>query len=397
MQARYDVVIAGGAAVGSSIAYHLAASPDFDGTVLVVERDSSYSTCATGRSWGVFRQQFTTAESIQMSLYGGDFYHHVADHLAVDGDVPDLGLVEAGLLLLADEANWATVKVSHALQCEHGAAVELLTPDELLERFPELSVDGVVGASFGYRNEGWIDPMSLLNAFRRKARALGSQYVVDEVVSLSRHGRRITGVELRDGGIVEAGVVVNAAGIQAAAVAAMAGIDLPVVPYQMDTFVFDCARAVDHRTLTVDPSGLILRPEGRGFITSLPPGPEGDPWTFDLEVDYEDFEARVWPLLAARIPAFESVKMRSAWAGAFEYNTFDRNAILGPHPEVDGLLFANGFSGHGLQHSPATGRAITELIAHREYRSLDLRCFGFERIIENRPMVEVYAFGSRPT
>ena len=329
-----------------------------------------------------------------MSLYGGAFYRNVADHLAVDGEVPDLGLVEAGLLLLADESTWGPVQAGHALQREHGAAVELLDPDELHARFPELRVEGIAGASFGTRNEGWIDPMSLLNAFRRKARSLGVEYAKDEVVSLAQTGGRITGVGLGDGGTVEAGVVVNAAGLQAAALAAMAGIELPVRPYQIDTFVFDCARDVHHPALTVDISGLLIRPEGSGFIASVPPGPANDPWTFDLEVDYQDFEARVWPALAARFPAFEAVKMRSAWAGAFEYNTFDQNAIIGPHPEVEGLLFANGFSGHGLQHSPATGRAIAELVVHGHYQTLDLGCFAFDRILDNRPVVEAYAFGS---
>ncbi len=225
---------------------------------------------------------------------------------------------------------------------------------------------------------------------RQSVYLLGVQYLNDEVVDVERVADRVTGVRLAKGGGVAAGLVVNAAGMHAAKVAGMAGLELPVGPHKVYTFVFDCQQEVAHRPLTIDVSGLVFRPEGTGFISIFQEGASEESRCFDFEVDYERFETLLWPILAHRVPAFEAIKMRRAWAGHYDHNFFDHNAILGPHPEVAGILFINGFSGHGLQQSPAAGRALAELITFGAYQSLDLRLFSYDRIAKGEPIPEAY-------
>ena len=387
MAQGFDVAIAGGGVMGSAIAYFLASDPGFRGRVLVVERDPSYATCATTRSWGGFRQQFSTSENVRMSMFGAAFFREAADRLAVGEDRPELGLRLQGYLFLASAAGAPQLAANVRLQCELGARIELLDLATLTARFPWLSSDNVACGAFG-PEEGWIDPHALLHAFRRKAISLGVEYRRDEVVGLERVGRRVTGLRLASGESAAAGTVVDAAGPQAAVIAAMAGLELPVRPRKRMTFVFDCRTDLSAAPLTIDPTGVAFRPEGGGYIGIVSPPEENDPDSADLELDHAPFEEIVWPTLAARVPAFEEIRLKSAWAGWYDYNVFDQNALLGPHPEVDGLLFCNGFSGHGIQQSPAAGRAIAELILHGGYRSLDLARFGLARVLEGRPLYE---------
>ncbi len=389
MAQGFDVAIAGGGVMGSAIAYFLASDPGFRCRVLVVERDPSYATCATTRSWGGFRQQFSTPENIRMSLFGAAFFHEAAERLAVGAERPDLGIRTQGYLFLASASGAAQLAANVRLQRELGANVQLLDPAALAQRFPWLARDGLASGAFG-PEEGWIDPHALLHAFRRKAISLGVEYRRDEVVGLEREDRRVTGLRLASGERVPARIVVNAAGPQAAAIATMAGLALPVRPRKRMTFVFDCRTDLRAAPLTIDPTGVAFRPEGGSYLGIVSPPEESDPDSADLELDYAPFEETIWPTLAARIPAFEEIKLKSAWAGWYDYNLFDQNALLGPPPEVDGLLFCNGFSGHGIQQSPAAGRAIAELVLHGGYRSLDLARFGLARVLDGRPLTEAH-------
>lgn len=383
----YEVAIAGGGAMGSAVAYFLASDPAFRGRILVVERDPSYSTAATTRSWGGFRQQFSTPENVRMSAFGAAFFREAPERLAVDGERPDLGLRVGGYLFLASAAGADLLAANVRLQQSLDAPVELLDPGALAARFPWLSTEGVAAGAFG-REDGWIDPHALLQAYRRKAISLGVEYRRDEAAGLLREGRRVNGLALASGARILASVVVNAAGPHAGALAATAGLELPVRPRKRMTFVFDCRADLSSAPLTIDPTGVAFRPEGTGYIGIVSPEEANDPDSSDLEPDYAPFEETIWPTLAARVPAFAAIKLRSAWAGWYDYNTFDQNAILGPHPEVDGLLFCNGFSGHGIQQSPAAGRAIAELILRGRYVSLDLTRLGAARILEKRPLFE---------
>ena len=388
MTRSVDIAIVGGGAMGSAIAYFLMADPAFDGTVLVVERDPSYADCATTRSWGGIRQQFSTRENIEMSLFGVDFVRKAATLLAVGGEAPDLGFKEQGYLFLASPAGLAVLERNVALQQSLGAQVALLRPDEIAARFPWMTVEGLAAGAFGPANEGWIDPAGLLQGFRRKARALGAVYETDEAVAIRRDGNRVTGLTLKEGGETACGARVNAAGPQAGRVAALAGVDLPVGPRKRMSYVFDCREDLSRAPLTIDANGVTFRPEGSQYIGIVSPPADEDPDCDDLELDYRLFEEVIWPSLAARVPAFEAIKLTGAWAGHYDYNSFDQNAILGPHPEIAGLFFCNGFSGHGIQQSPAAGRALAEHLIHGAYRSLDLSQLGYARIPEGRPVRE---------
>jgi len=388
MARSYEVVIAGGGIMGAATAYFLTADPDFHGRVLIVERDPTYTGAATTRSWGGLRQQFSTAENIRMSLFGVDFVRRASALLAVAGEAPDLAFRERGYLFLAGPAGQAVLERNLALQRRLGATVERLMPEALTARFPWLDTTGVTAAGFGPVNEGWIDPNALLQGLRRKALAQGAEQVVDTVIGVERHGNRVRGVMLRDGGEISCATVVNAAGPQAGALAALAGVDLPVRPRKRTTFVFDCRTEIEGMPLTIDVTGVAVRPEGAQFIAIVSPPAAEDRDAEDLEPDYPLFESTIWPALARRIPAFAEIKLTGAWAGHYDFNTFDQNAILGWHPDCRGLMLCNGFSGHGLQQAPAAGRAVAELIVHGAFRSLDLSALAYERIVAGQPLRE---------
>ncbi len=281
------------------------------------------------------------------------------------------------------------LRASHAIQRAHGAEVALLSPAELRARYDWLSTDGLAGGSLGLAREGWFDGYALLQALKRGAQAAGAVYRQGEAVELVRAGDRIAAVRLADGDTIACDGAVNAAGPWAARIAALAGIDLPVRARRRSVFVVACRSPLPNCPLLIDPTGVWMRPEGARFICGVSPPPDRDPDDAPLEPEDWLFEDIVWPALAARVPAFEAIKQVSAWAGYYEYNTLDQNGLVGRHPAVANLFFANGFSGHGIQQSPAVGRAVAELIAHGRYRSLDLTPLGVERVIANAPLREL--------
>ena len=377
-----SVAVIGGGAVGSSIAWHLAGDPTFAGKVTVIERDPTYARASSALSASSIRQQFSTPLNIHLSRYGIGFLRRARELLDVD-----LGLKEPGYLFLASAAGEAVLRANHAIQKGEGCAVELLDPAALRRRFPVLSTDGIALASHGTANEGWFDGPALMQAFRHKARERGADYLHDEVVGLSP--RKVT---VRSGRVLSPDTIVIAAGPWSGEVAALAGLQLPVEPRKRYVYVIDSREASDalHRApLTADPSGVWFRPEGRFWIGGTTPAEGNDPPFAPLEVQHQEWEEMVWPVLAERVPAFAAAKVVNAWAGYYEYNTFDQNGIVGRHPEIDSIVFATGFSGHGIQQSPAVGRAVAELIVHGDYRSLNLSAFGYERISAGRPVREL--------
>jgi glycine/D-amino acid oxidase-like deaminating enzyme len=384
---RADVVIVGGAATGCAAAYFLCAQqPGL--RVQVLEADPSYQRCATTRSVASIRHQFSTPENIRMSMFGTEFLRRIGEHLAVDGEVPELGFVERGYLFLATDAGLPTLQANHAVQRGCGAEVALLDRAALQERFPWLATADLAGGALGLAGEGWLDAYALMMAFRHKARALGALFEPARAVGLERQGERVTAVALADGRRIDAGWVINAAGSGAAALAATAGITLPVQPRKRCVFHVRSPAATPGCPLVIDPSGVYFRPEGDGWLCGVAPPPERDPPCADFEVDHALFDEVVWPALAARVPAFEALRVQRAWAGHYDVNGLDHNMIVGPHPEVDNLLFANGFSGHGLQHAPAVGRALAELVLHGGWRTIDLTRLGWGRVLRNEPLRE---------
>lgn len=383
-----DVLIVGGAAVGSAAAYFLAAQ-GFAGRIIVLEQDFSYERCATARSAASIRHQFSTPENIRLSQFGTDFIRGLGEALRVDDEVPDVGFHEGGYLFLATAAGLDYLHANHRTQRALGVDVALLTPAQLAQRFDWLTVDDLAAGSLGLSGEGWLDAWGLMRALRRKAQALGVTYRPARVAQLQRQGRRITGVTLEDGSTLGCGTVINAAGTGATALARSANLVLPVQSRKRCVFYFTSPARVTPCPLVVDPSGAYFRPEGAGFICGISPDEADDPECFDDMVDHALFDQRLWPLLAARVPGFEAARVQRSWAGHYDVNTLDHNVILGPHPEVENLLFANGFSGHGLQHSPGVGRALAEWVLHGGYRTLDLSALGWARVLDQRPLREI--------
>ena len=386
MGASPHIVIIGGGAIGSAIAAHLTEAKRqarHPCTVTVVERDPSYARASSALSASSIRQQFSTPINIAISRYG----------IGVLRTLPELGLHEGGYLYLATAAGAPVLQANHALQRASGVDVALLSPAELQQRFPWLHADDLAQGSLGLSGEGWFDGYSLLQAWRAQARAQGARYVVAEAVGFEcqNDGQRtsIQRVQLSNEEHLVADVVVNAAGPWARAVASWAGIDLPVAARRRTVFAVTCPTPLPACPLLIDPSGIWLRPEGQGFITGFAPQDGQD--TDDLPLDQPEltaFEDFVWPTLAARIPVFEALRLQRAWAGYYEMNTFDRNAIVGLHPACSNLVFANGFSGHGLQQSPAVGRGVAELISTGAYETLDLSPLGWQRLLQGQPLLE---------
>jgi len=382
-----DIVIVGGGVIGSSVAYHLAAAGER--SIVVVERDPSYAQASSALSASSIRQQFTTPACIRMSQHGFHFLRHIAEYLDIGEGAVDVSLTERGYLYLADKAFEPSLDAALAIQHANDVPVRRLGHDALTREFPWLHTDDLVLGAFGMSGEGWFDGYSLLQAFRRKARQLGVTYLHDEAVGLIRSGDRVTGVRSAKSGDLLADVVVNAAGPRAATVAAWADFTLPVAPERRCIFVFSCPDPPRAMPLVIDPQGVYVRPEGPNFITGGPATPTNDPDPFSLNVDYAQFDEFIWPVLAARIPAFEQIKMTRAWAGHYEVNQFDHNALIGWTPGVEGLMLATGFSGHGMQHSAAAGRGVAEIITSGGFTTLDLSTFSPTRLVTNQPIVEL--------
>ena len=388
----YDVVIVGGAMYGSSVAWFLASNPDFDGSILVVERDPTYEFTSTARTNSCMRQQFSSEINVRVSQFAAEFVKNFRAFMGDDPRVPEVHLHSFGYMYLADNEAFADVlRESQKVQAACGAGTKIMSADEIERDYPFYKVDDIVVGSHNLVDEGYFDGNTLFDWWKRSAREHGAEYVTNEVVAMTLNaaGTTVESVTLKSGQVIPCGTVVNASGPRAVRTSRMAGIEIPVEPRRRYTFIFDAAKPLDRDLpLTIDPSGVHMRTDGAYYLGGCPP--DDDP-----AVDYDDFvqdhsiwEEKAWPAIANRIPQFEAIKLINSWAGHYAFNTFDHNAILGPHTEVQNFIFVNGFSGHGFQQSPAMGRGTSELITYGEYRSLDLTPFNYARIAENRPFVE---------
>lgn len=372
--------------MGASTACFLAR--DHRMPVTVLERDPTYARAASALSASSIRQQFSQPVNIALSQWSLAFLRRAAHELAVDGDVPALGLVEAGYLYLADDALAPVLRANHAVQREAGADVALLPPAALAARFPWLAVEGLVLGSLGCSGEGWFDGPALMHALRRKARACGAQFVTAEALGFDSAGDRVTAVLGSDGRRFDAQAVVIAAGAWSSPLAARLGVELPVVAKKRDVFVFDAPAALPGCPLVIDPTGVWFRPEGRGFIAGAAPRDDSlDEEPLDA-IDHAWFDEHLWPVLAARVPAFEAVRVRSAWAGYYEMNLFDHNGLAGALPGWRNAYTACGFSGHGLQQAPAVGCALASLIAGSRRQGPDIGPLTPFRIGHGRRLLE---------
>jgi FAD-dependent oxidoreductase domain-containing protein 1 len=383
-----DIAIAGGGAIGASIAYHLAAS-GFAGRVTVLEPDPTYARAASALSAASIRQQFSSPVNIHASLFGIDFLRRAGDILAVEGERPEIGLHEGGYLFLATAAGQTVLAENHALQTQLGADIAYFDAGRLQLRFPWISTEGLAAGSWGRSGEGWFDGYSLLQAFRKKARALGVEFRKAAVASLDMAGDTCRGVVLDDGSRIACGQLAIAAGTGASTLVRQTGFDIPVHAKKRMIFTFECREKLADFPLLIDPTGVYCRPEGTGYLCGSAPPAEADPDADDdFEVDYQFFDDHVWPTLAMRVPAFEAIKRGRAWAGHYDMNGFDHNALVGAVPGTSNVWLANGFSGHGLQQSPAVGRYLADLIQGLAPTAIDLADLGPQRLLDGRALVE---------
>lgn len=382
-----DVAIVGGGVIGAATAYFLKGVEGFAGSVALIERDPTFARAATTLSCSSIRQQFSTPESIRLSRFGLEFLRGMKERFGPDMDP---ALHESGYLILAPEGGEDILAENHRTQIGEGAPVALLDRAALKERAPWLSTEGISAGSLGLSGEGWFDSHTLLRGLREGARDAGATLITAEVTAIELERDRVVALRLFDGSRIRCGILVNAAGTSAGGVAALAGRPLPVEPRKRSVFVLDAPEAPKNMPLVADPSGAWARPEGSGFLAGYSPPEEDDGPANpdDFEVDHGIFEEHLWPAIAHRIPAFERLKVTGSWAGHYDYNTLDQNAVIGPDPVLRNFIYANGFSGHGLQHAPGVGRALAELIVHGGYRSIDLGVFSYERIAAGRPLFE---------
>lgn len=391
-RSNYDVVIVGGAMYGASVSWFLADNPDFDGSILVVEREPTYTACSTTHTNSCMRQQFSREINVRISQFAADFVKNLQRYMGDDPRVPNLPIQSYGYMYLADNEPFAEVlRASQQVQAACGAGTRYLTAEEIGRDYPFYNLEDIIGGNHNLVDEGYFDGGTLFDWWRRSGKEKDVEYLGNEVVAMALNagGTRVESVTLKSGESVACGTVVNASGPRAVLTSRMAGIEVPVEPRKRYTFIFDAEQPLDRDLpLTIDPSGVHMRTDGAYYLAGCPPDEDPAVDYDDYQQDYDIWQEKVWPIVATRIPQFEAIKLVNSWAGHYAFNTFDQNAILGPHTRVENFIFVNGFSGHGLQQSPAMGRGTAELIVYGEYRSLDLSPFNFTRIERGEPFNE---------
>ncbi len=395
-QKSYDVVIVGGAMYGSSVAWWTSRNPDFDGSILVVERDATYEFTSTSHTNSCIRQQFSNEVNIKISQFGAKFIKGFRSFFDNDERVPDIILQSYGYMYLADNDEFATtLKEGQEIQQKLGAATKHMSAAEIKEDYPFYNMDDIVAGNHNLVDEGYFDGNTIFDWWKRSARENGAEYCTNEVVAMDLNGAgtKVETLTLKSGEVISCGKVINCSGPRGVVTSRMAGIEIPVEPRKRYTFIFDAENPLDRDLpLTIDPSGVHMRTDGQYYLAGCPMSIGG---AEDLAPDYDDFEQdyslweqHVWPIIATRIPQFEAVKLTNSWAGHYAFNTLDQNAIIGPHTKVENFIFVNGFSGHGFQQSPAMGRGVSEQIIYGEYRTIDLTAFSYERIEKGEKFVE---------
>uniref|UniRef100_A0A7S0DRA4 FAD-dependent oxidoreductase domain-containing protein 1 n=1 Tax=Amorphochlora amoebiformis TaxID=1561963 RepID=A0A7S0DRA4_9EUKA len=351
-----------------------------------------------------------------MSIYGAHFLKRV--QFEYDPSVCEpIEFDESGYLVLGSPSTEETIRRNHQTQIRIGAKVCLLSPDELKEKFPWLSTTDIAIGSWGFENEGWFDPYSMMTWFKKNAIHRNAQFYSGEVTRvrpLGKHDGYEVEILSQDSARNAAEIikisskfVINAAGCWAGEVGKRSGIsNVPIVPRKRRVYVVHCksnnVTKPNGVPMVFDPSGFWVRREGEAsqgrFVCGMAVGPdpdmEGIPEELDGgEIEAQDFfEEYMWEKMAARIPDFEALRIQGGWQGFYDFCTLDENAIIGEHPIMKGYYFAAGFSGHGIQHCPAVGRAIAELVIDQRYSSVDLSRFVFERVLSNTPLREAVCY-----
>lgn len=379
--------------MGSSTAWFLSQNPDFNGTILVVEKDQKYEFCSTAHTTSCIRQQFSTKLNVEISQFAANFINNFHEYMENDVRVPKLAIKSFGYMYLAASEDFAkNLRSNQEVQAASGAATELLTPDEIKSRYPFYNVEDIKLGSINLVNEGYWDSITVFEWMKNKAQENGVEYIENEVTEITKNKSedRIISIKLASGETINGENFVNATGPRAASTSKMAGIKIPVEPRKRYSWIFKAKNPLDRDLpLTIDPSGFHVRENGGGTYQA------GGHGAYDPAVDFDDFamdnelwETTVWPVLFNRIPQFESLKLISQWAGHYAMNTVDQNAIVGPHNIIQNFFFLNGFSGHGTQQAPAMGRATAELLTYGAFKTIDMSAFKYERLLSGDKVIE---------
>jgi len=363
-----DVVIVGGGIIGASTAYFLSKEGR---KVRVFERDPTYKNASFPLSLGGFRRQFFQRENILLGKFAKEFIFQLPDLLETKKNgKPTVSVVPNGYLLLFDkeqaEEQYEALK-NHSF-CDAGT--KNIKAEELPNVFPWISSEGLETATYtDSKIEGWVDPHMFHAALKNKAIELGALFEKKEIKNLNE---------------IKAKIIVSAAGCWTNKLLS----DIPVVPQKHTVFRVKCPKHIPEMPLTGDLStGVYWRPEGKEYIVGSPNSKFDSP---NLEPEWNDFEELVWPALAKRVPVFEELKLTGGWAGYYDTNKLDNNAIVGKHPKMKNVYLATGFTGRGLMQAPGIGRGLTELITTGSYRSIDLTCFSVDRVLSEQKRKEPY-------
>jgi glycine/D-amino acid oxidase-like deaminating enzyme len=382
---KTDILIIGGGAIGSAVAYFVKLRSPGTG-VTVAERDPTYGFASTPRAAGGVRRLFSLPENIQLSNFSVPFFEAFPETMAVDGVSAEIGFRKNGYLFIVPPSAREMLKRNFETEQKMGCNVVWLEPDGLKQKFPSMNVKDL-GAAVHSPDDGWLDPHSVLMGFRKKAKSMGVEYLADEVSGLERNGSSVRAAILKSGVRTEADHFVNAAGAWAKDICAMLDIEVPIEPLRRFEHYFESEESIEPLPYLKDLDRLAFRPEGKGYSGGVPTLAE--PRGYNFEVDHDYFENVVWPALAHRFPQFERTKCKNTLPGLYDQNDFDGNVIIGPG--ADGLgnfHMLAGFSGHGLMHAPGCGRAIAELILNGRYETIDLTRFGWRRLVDGTPLPE---------
>ncbi len=377
------IVIVGGGIMGSCIAYHLAlagAAQD----VVVVEPDPTYEFAATPRAVGGVRLQHALRENVEMSLYGDRVFSDFANQVTGGAVHYDPQFYRMGYLFLVQgPAQVARLQKDADMLDSLGIRVHRLDRTALRQLYPSFHFDEADAGTLT-PDDGQIDPNAALMGFRRAAEGRGIRYLQDRVVGLDVSGGLVTTARLESGGSLAVDTLVNVANCWAASICSMVGMSLPVEPRQRQQFFFDMQVPLEPIPAMRHAAGHAMRRLQKGYITGYTPDNQSAAFNWDL--DSAVFDDVLWPRLAAQSSAFDAIKMRGGWVGHYDMNLLDGNPVIDRFPAVPNFIVAAGFSGHGLQHAPAVGRAVKEMILDGGFQSIDLSRLGYRRIMENAPL-----------
>jgi FAD-dependent oxidoreductase domain-containing protein 1 len=381
---KHGVVIAGGAIVGAMTAFFLR-EEGYDGSITIVERFTGSSRKTTGFYLGGLKQQYSSTINIRLSQFALQFYRDFERRFGVSA-----GLLEHGYLMLYTPETEPMLRENLAVQHSEGVDVIVEDAGALSQRYPWLNLDGIAAGSIGLSGEGSFEAWRVLSVIRRMNREAGVNEFRDEIVDVLTSGDRVRGVRLDSGRQIDCDILINAADPNSARISALAGVDLPVEPRKRQMFRFSRPAQISDIPMIIDITGVYIRPDRRAWSCGkvAEPFDEAVALEGDLTPDTWRFADILLPIIARRIPACNSSRLGRAWTIHYDYNTFDQNAIIGPHDTIDNLLFVCGLSGRALGHAPAVARAVAELAVHGCYRTVDCTVLGYERIAAGLPVEE---------